>query len=167
MATTPTTTIDARYGDPGAPATAWARARELLERAELYWLSTVRPDGRPHVTPLIGVWADDAFHFCTGADERKARNLDAHPHVVVTTGCNRWAEGLDVVVEGEAGRVRDHAALVRLAAAWEAKYGAEWHFDVGDGGFVAEHGEALVFRVAPMTAFGFGKDPHSQTRWTF
>ncbi len=28
--------------------------------------STVRPDGRPHVTPLLAVWADDALHFCTG-----------------------------------------------------------------------------------------------------
>ncbi|QFG25164.1 pyridoxamine 5'-phosphate oxidase family protein [Actinomadura sp. WMMB 499] len=34
---------------------SWPEARRLLEDAELYWLATVRADGRPHVTPLIGV----------------------------------------------------------------------------------------------------------------
>jgi hypothetical protein len=33
--------------------------------AEVHWLSTVRPDGRPHVAPLIAVWVDDALVFCT------------------------------------------------------------------------------------------------------
>jgi len=33
----------------------WPEAREHLEMAELYWLTTVRGDGRPHVTPLIAV----------------------------------------------------------------------------------------------------------------
>ena len=48
----------------------------VLERAELYWLTTVRADGRPHVTPLIAVTADGAVHFCTGLREQKARNLE-------------------------------------------------------------------------------------------
>jgi len=50
---------------------------------------------------------------------------------------------------------------------WERKYGAEWHFDVTEGGFRGGGGVALVFRVAPVTAFGFGKGPYSQTRWRF
>jgi len=29
-------------------------------------------------------------------------NLATNPHVVLITGCNRWDEGLDVMVEGEA-----------------------------------------------------------------
>lgn len=167
MATEPTTELDARYGDAGVPATPWSRGSEVLEQAELYWLTTIRPEGRPHVTPLIGVWADDALHFCTGAEERKARNLEGNRQVVVTTGCNTWAEGFDVVVEGDAVLVHDDGALRRLAAAWEAKYGSDWHFEVEDGAFVAQEGRALVFGVAPTTAFGFGKGPHSQTRWRF
>ena len=38
----------------------------------------------------------------TGAEKQKFANLNANPHVVVTTGCNRWDEGIDVVVEGKA-----------------------------------------------------------------
>jgi hypothetical protein len=63
--------------------------------------------------------------------------------------------------------VLDPDRLQVLADAWERKYGPDWHFDVTDGGFGSQGGTALVFRVEPETAFGFGKDPYSQTRWRF
>ncbi|HEX2433996.1 MAG TPA: pyridoxamine 5'-phosphate oxidase family protein [Gaiellaceae bacterium] len=69
------------------------------------WISTVRADGRPHDTPLVAVWLDDAVHFTTGAAEQKAGNLRSNPTVILTTGCNQWDRGLDVVVEGEAVQV--------------------------------------------------------------
>ena len=68
--------------------------------------------------PLVGVWHDGAFAFCTGADEQKQRNLDVHPHVAVTTGTTGvggWDTGGDVVVEGTAMRVTDADALRDLA----------------------------------------------------
>lgn len=98
----------------------------MLETAELFWITTVRADGRPHVTPLVAVWLDGAIHFHTGADEQKAVNLRANPHVVLTTGCNRWDEGLDVVVEGEAVRVTDEEMLKRLAEVWATKWDGRW-----------------------------------------
>jgi hypothetical protein len=72
------------------------------------------------------------------------------------------------VVESDAVNVRDDSRLQRIADAYEAKYGSEWHFDVRDGAFHHGAGMALVFEVAPTTAFGFRKgDPFSQTRWRF
>ena len=168
--TEPRTDLDPRYGDPSAGVTAWADAVALLSRAELFWLTTVRPEGRPHVTPLMAVWDDDALHFCTGPDERKGRNLARNREVILTTGTNRLHGGCDLVVEGTAERVTDPGRLGELARAWETKYGSAWHFDVRDGAFVGGDGEggpAWVFRVMPRTAFGFGKDPYSQTRWRF
>jgi predicted pyridoxine 5'-phosphate oxidase superfamily flavin-nucleotide-binding protein len=50
----PVTTLDQRYSAPGAVATGWDETRRVLETAELFWISTVRADGRPHVTPLVG-----------------------------------------------------------------------------------------------------------------
>ena len=64
-----------------------------MQTAELFWISTVRPDGRPHVTPLVAVWVDRAIHFHTGAEEQKFANLRTNPHVVLTTGCNQWDRG--------------------------------------------------------------------------
>ncbi|NEB05796.1 pyridoxamine 5'-phosphate oxidase family protein [Streptomyces sp. SID13726] len=164
----PETHLDPRYSDAEARATAWADAESLLASAELFWISTVRPDGRPHVTPLPGVWAHGALHFCTGPEERKARNLAHNPHVSLTTGTNIWDKGYDLVVEGEAVRVSDDARLRELAAAWEAKYGDFWRFEVREGRFHHGAGHAVVFAVAPRTVFGFGKgQPFSQTRWRF
>jgi nitroimidazol reductase NimA-like FMN-containing flavoprotein (pyridoxamine 5'-phosphate oxidase superfamily) len=164
----PQAELDSRYSSEGAIAPAWSEAEALLSAAELFWISTVRPDGRPHVTPLPTVWENGALHFCTGPEERKARNLALNPRVVLTTGTNTWNSGYDLVVEGEAERVADDGRLRELAAAWEGKYGSFWHFEVRDGYFHHGPGRALVFAVAPRTVFGFGKgEPFSQTRWRF
>ena len=109
----PTTTeLDAPYSSPDATPTDWRRAHSVLAEAAIYWLTTVRADARPHVTPVIAVWSDGAVHVCTGPDEQKAKNLSGNPKVIVTTGTNVWS-GLDVVVEGEAVRVTDDATLPR------------------------------------------------------
>jgi hypothetical protein len=168
----PITKLDARFSSEGAAPRGWSEAERGLEDAEVFWISTVRPDQRPHVTPLVAVWLDGALYFCTGPDERKAKNLARNPHCILTTGCNALGEGLDVVVEGDAVQVRDDAKLRRIAAEYVSKYGSDWCFEVRDGAFLhdgAHEGSvALVFEVAPATAFGFGKGQEfSQTRWRF
>ncbi len=94
----------------------------------------MRADGRPHVTPLVGVWHDGAFAFCTGDGEQKAVNLAANPEVVATTGTNTWQHGTDAVVEGRAERVTGTPALEPLAQAWRDKYGDDWAWQAGDDG---------------------------------
>ena len=59
----PITTLDTRHGVPRGGVTPWEETRRVLETAELFWLSTVRADGRPHVTPCVPVWHDGAIHF--------------------------------------------------------------------------------------------------------
>jgi general stress protein 26 len=158
------------FNSPDAVETEWTRGRAELAAAELFWLSTVRADGRPHVTPLLGVWLDGALYFCDGADERKAKNLSENPHWVLTTG-HSTLEGLDLVIEGTAETTSDPAELGRVADTYESKYGA--HFDSPDAtwsglGDATRRLEALVYRAAPVTGFGFGKGkPFSQTRWGF
>jgi len=169
MTPEPTARIDRRFSDPESHATPWAEAARALADAELYWLTTVRAGGRPHVTPLVGVAdpADGTVHFCTGLGEQKARNLEHDGRVAVTTGQNTWAQGLDVVVEGTVARITDREALQRVADAYEDKYGSAWHFDVGDGAFRAGEGDAAVFRVTPEKVMAFAKEPHAQTTFRF
>jgi nitroimidazol reductase NimA-like FMN-containing flavoprotein (pyridoxamine 5'-phosphate oxidase superfamily) len=159
--------LDARYSAADATATSWAEARQRLAGAELYWLTTIRPDGRPHIIPLIAVWLDGALHWCTGPHEQKVRNLAANPRCALTTGTNTLSDGYDLVIEGEAVRVTDDAELARIADAYTAKYGPDWHFTVSDGHLHSAGGPAVAYRVAPVTAYGFGKTTPSQTRWTF
>ena len=78
--------IDPRYGDASATAPAWDDIDQRLSAAQLYWLVTVRRDGRPHAVPLCGVWHGGAFFFATGDEEQKMRNLDVNQHVAVTAG---------------------------------------------------------------------------------
>jgi general stress protein 26 len=164
----PTSQIDSRFSDPAAEATPWPDVAAALERAELYWLTTVRADGRPHVTPLVGVLHDGAMHFCTGLREQKARNLEASAYVALTTGVNTWAAGMDIVVEGTAVRVTDGATLQVIADAYLAKYGSAWVFEVeGDAFRSEEGGPAAVFRIEPAKVIAFAKEPHAQTTFRF
>ena len=165
----PEAELERAFSSPDAEApTPWSETEAALERAGVYWLSTVRPDGRPHVTPLIAVWAGDALYFCTGPEERKAKNLESNAACTLTTGDNRLDQGMDVVLEGDAVGVKDDATLERIAAAYVAKYGEEWRFAVADGAFVHEGGTALVFEVRPSKLFAFAKgDTFSQTRYRF
>jgi general stress protein 26 len=164
----PITEIDARFSDLDTAATGWDATRRALETAELFWITTVRADGRPHVSPLVAVWLDGAIHFSTGATEQKALNLRGNPHVILTTGCSRWDEGLDVVVEGDAVQVADAGLLERLTDAWTTKWDGRWRFQARDGIFHDRSGhEALVFSVAPTKVLAFGKGTFTQTRHRF
>jgi len=158
--------LDRRFGDAEEPLDG-ETVRKALTAAELYWVTTIRRDSRPHVTPVIGLWFEDSFVFCTGGGEQKARNLEHHDAVAVTTGTNTWNDGLDVVVEGRAQRVLGLERLTALADEYRDKYGDAWDFDADDTVFDPDGGRAHVFQVEPTKVIAFAKAPHGQTtfRW--
>ena len=168
---TPVTTLDERYSSPSAAAAGWEETRRVLETAELFWVSTVRADGRPHVTPVVAVWAEEAVCFSTGAGEQKFANLRANPQVVLTTGCNSWDRGLDVVVEGEARWTTDQSALERVARAFAVKWQGAWQFTVRDGRFYnggSGDWPSEVFSVTPAKVFAHAKgEPYGATTHRF
>lgn len=175
-AVAPTAELDQRFSSADATARPWSEVLEVIDEAQIFWLATVRRDGRPHVTPLPAVWHDGALHFCSGPGEQKTTNLGANPACTLTTGTNAMTSGLDVVVEGEAVRVTDDARLGALAAMWKDQL--DWDFEVVDGGFrektpetargEVEPGVAHVYAVAPTKVLAFGKgEPFSQTRYRF
>jgi hypothetical protein len=155
--------VDAPFSSPGAGPTPWADVEAVLDAAGIFWIATVRPDGRPHVTPLVAVWLDDVVYFTTGSGERKERNLRGNAHCVLTTGTNAFRDGLDVVLEGIAERVVDGGTLGRVAERIAEKY--EWRYAV-DGDELAEVAgpdpdaeprarRALVFGVRPAKVFAY------------
>ena len=135
----------------------WKWARERLTKSHNYWIVTTRPDGRPHVMVVWGLWLDEKFYFSTGGPSRKARNLAANPHCVIST--EKAAEA--VIVEGVAELLAvadDPAFLKKFIRLYKKKY--DWKIDGNEGNFYAVH---------PRTAFGlFEKDfTGAATRWQF
>jgi hypothetical protein len=97
---------------------AWSWATERLERARNYWVSTTRPDGRPHSMPVWGIWLDDAFFFGSGRESAKSRNLAASPAIVV----HLESGDETVIIEGLAERVLDDALEKRVDEVYGRKY---------------------------------------------
>ncbi len=161
--------LDDRFGSSGAVPTTWAEAWSRLEKAEIYWLSTVRADGQPTVSPLVGVCLDGRIFFTTGPTEQKTVNLRSNPRCVLTTGDNRLADGLDIVIEGSAVLVTDEATLRVLSAGYEVQYPPIFHFPFRDGSLQGGGGgEVLAFEIKPSKVFAFGRGAeYSQTRWRF
>jgi hypothetical protein len=119
--------IPTEYGvattPPDTTKYPWSRAVEQLAHARNYWLSTTRPDGRPHAMPIWALWLDDACYFSTNPSSRNGLNLAADPRVVL-----HLESGDDVVIlEGTAERVADPTLLARYVEAYDAKY--HWHIN--------------------------------------
>jgi general stress protein 26 len=171
MADHVSTHLDTRFSDPDAEPTGWDETLHALEQAELFWVTTVRSDGRPHTTPLVAVVSDGALHFCTGTGEQKEVNLRTNDRVTLLTGSNDWSEGVDIVVEGTADRLEDRDRLERAAAAWTAKWDGRWNYVVTDTGFEhpndPDHNRVLVFAVRPERVLAFGKGAFSHTSHRF
>ena len=167
----PITTIDlAHSGSPDNVATPWEETRRVLETAEVFWLSTVRADGRPHVTPVAATWLDGTLYFGTGSIAQKFKNLRGNPHVVLTTGNNHLASGLDVVVEGDAAPCTDAAVHERFYQQQVILWGDGWPIQL-QGGILWDEstGEPLLlFAVTPTKIFASARgDQWSQTRYQF
>jgi PPOX class probable F420-dependent enzyme len=137
----------------------WSWATERLTRSHDYWVATTRPDGRPHVMPVWGVWWDDALWFSSSVRSSKARNLAADPRCAITTD-----NPLEpVVLEGTAVAVRDGEAIRGFGDRLGAKYDTDYGVDFFDPDVNA------TYRVTPTWAFGLLESDFegSPTRWDF
>jgi general stress protein 26 len=128
----------------------------------------VRQDGRPHVTPLLAIWALGAMWFTTGEHEQKARNLSANPHCALTSGTDSLT-GTDYVIEGTATLVTEQSTRQAVATAFEQAYG--WQLTREDGtwyqlGDAVRTGSVQLYRVRPVKGFTFAAgNESSQTRY--
>ncbi|MEV6429240.1 pyridoxamine 5'-phosphate oxidase family protein [Nocardia sp. NPDC051463] len=138
----PVAQLDQRFSTPGGSSPSWAEVVDVLKKSEMFWLSTARSNGRPHLTPLPAIWHRGRLHICTGDKEQKAKNLFAEPRCSLATGTDRMNSGLDVVVEGTVERITDQATSHELAELWKSELA--WDFSVRDGGFDDGEGRAAL-----------------------
>lgn len=162
--------IDPRYSDEKADLTSWSTAAARLAEAEVAWIVTVRPDGRPHATPMVPVIDDERVYFHTGSTEVKCANIRANPHVLVLAGDTAWDRGLDIAFEGTAVPVTDDALLRRIAELYRTRWDGRWKLTVENGAVVAPvpDTQIVVFEVRPDSAYAHAKgDPFGQTIYRF
>ncbi len=144
----------------------WAWAEERLVGAMNYWISTVRPSGRPHATPVWGVWHEGALYFDGSDQARRMKNIAANPEVAV-----HLESGDEVViVEGTAAsetKPPKRELAEKLAALYTAKYAAHEYAPSPDqwdegGLYVLRPRKALGWMLKPGMEFG-----KTYTRWRF
>jgi len=158
------------YGNAAIP---WSRPLAELKAFEAgpgtsVWLSTTRPDGRPHTAGIGAVWRDDRFWIVSGPGTQKSKNLARNPSCTIALGL----PDIDLVVEATAERVTDDATLQRVVKAFQEQ---GWPASVKDGAFTADYSAPsagrppwYLYELTPTVAFGVATaEPHGAMRWGF
>ena len=149
---------EALAGD-GTATTPWAVVLDRLthpESPQTSWLATMRPDGRPHLVPVLAFWIDGGFHVLAGAGSRKARNIAADGRCVVAM-TSTTLPSIDIVAEGEAAVLDDPDEVRRIAAHLAAN---NWPLEVRGTDLYGPHAPTAgpppyrIYRIVPSKVFG-------------
>jgi PPOX class probable F420-dependent enzyme len=105
-----------------APALLRDEVVAFLTERHLATLTTLRPDGSPHVTPVGFTWdpAAGLARVITFADARKVRNVSARPAgraVLCQVDHRRW-----LTLEGVASVARDPATVAEAVRRYAERY---------------------------------------------
>lgn len=122
------------------------RIDRLLRLEPVVWLSSVRPDGRPHVVPIWFSWDGREILIASKPDAQKIRNLRANPKVMLALG--EAEDDFDVgLLEGRAALLDEPAATV-LPGSHIAKYRSQMAaIGLSRDEFLATY--SLVIRIVP------------------
>jgi hypothetical protein len=146
--------IPAAYGAP-AELLPWAPVSTALLTSLRYWLSTVRPDGRPHTVPVDGLWVDDTLVVGGDTATVHSRNLTTNTAVTV----HLPDADTPTIVEGVAQWLTPPERQARsFAAASKAKYG----YAPPAAAF-----RAGVWQVRPRAVLAWTDITRDATRFTF
>ena len=126
-----------------APA---ARIDRLLREEPVVWLSSVRPDGGPHIVPIWFSWDGREVLIASKPHAQKVRNLRANPSVMLALG--EAEDDFDVgLLEGRA-ELPDAPAAALLPAFHLAKYSRQMAaIGLSQAEFLATYSQ--VIRIVP------------------
>ncbi len=125
---------------------ATARIDRLLHVEPVVWLSSIRPDGGPHLVPIWFSWDGREILIASKPHAQKVRNVRANPSVMLALG--EAEDDFDVgLLEGRAELFDTPAADV-LPAAHCAKYRRQMAaIGLTRGEFLATYSQ--VIRIVP------------------
>ncbi|GAC1348608.1 MAG: hypothetical protein NVSMB27_17020 [Ktedonobacteraceae bacterium] len=138
----------------------WSKVDLPLKAHRSIWVSTTRPDGRPHAMPVWYIWDGTSIYFITRCDMQKAKNLARQPGIVVHLG-----DGDDVIIlEGQVTIVTDQEELQRIDSAYQNKY-VDPHSGARDTIF-HEGTDLYRVQVKRIMTWEYGT-VSTRTDWTF
>jgi hypothetical protein len=108
------------YVDHPTSSVAWEYVEKRLSESKNYWMSSVRPNGRPHVIPRWAVYIDGKVYYDGSPETRHAQNIAQNPYVSL------HLESGDQVIIAE-GMVKpagkpDPELAKQIAVAYSTKY---------------------------------------------
>lgn len=131
---------------------ATARILRFLEREPVVWLSTVRPDGAPHLIPVWFSWDGASLLVFSKPDAQKVRNLRANPSVMLALG--DAADDFDIgLIEGRA-ELLDRPAAESIGVAHLAKYAGQLAaLGLTPAGYAETYSQ--IIRITPKDFLGW------------
>jgi len=149
----------------------WSRVLDGLHNPPpqlTHFLSTVRPDGRPHTVGVGAMYDEGDYYIVSGPNTRRARNLAANAACTLAVQLT----GIDLVFEGDVERVTDSETLERLAGRYRD---VGWPVHVEGDTFVAPFSAPSagpppwnLYRLTFDTVFAVAtSEPNGATRWRF
>ena len=141
----------------------WRTIDIWLQSYRSVWLSTTRPDGRPHCVPVWYLWLPDEklVYVVTHYTSVKAKNLQSQRYVVLCAG----NADDTIILEGIAHLVTGAAEKKRVNDLWMEKY-VDPH--TGTKATVGQSDEDRIYRVeiAHIMTWMYGV-MSSRTDWYF
>lgn len=134
----------------------WEWVTERMTKAHNYWISSSRPDGRPHVAPVWGVFTDNVLYFGTNQTSIKAKNLFNHPYAIA----HLESGDETVIFEGKAVPVKDNEILEKISNLYGQKYPGYQPPPTFEPG-------TIIFSILPETVFAWQEANflNTPTRW--
>ncbi|MFN3217673.1 MAG: pyridoxamine 5'-phosphate oxidase family protein [Acidimicrobiales bacterium] len=124
------------------------RTEQRLANDRNVWLATVRPDGRPHITPTWFVYLRERFWIGTGQHNVKTRNVTTNPSVSVAL-----QDGDEPIVAEGIATVHLHERPDDVVKAFATKY--DWDITVEHD---ADVGTVVLWEVEPRKWLFEGPD---------
>lgn len=152
------------YGvEPGGILLEWAVVEARLVESLHYWMTTVRPDGRPHAVPRWGVWLDERFWYDGSPNTRHAINLRSNPACTLNLESGAEVtivEGVSLPSDPVSGELGE-----RLSSEFGRKY-AEHGYEPEPSSWADEFAGGLRI-FTPRTTLAWSAFPTDMTRFSF
>ena len=113
------------------------------------WISTVRPDGRPHATPIWHVWREGQVYIVTRGDAVKTANIRSNPNVVITHTDARHP----IIIEGRASFAPGAEAAI------QPLFLTKYDWDIS-----SDSEYDTIIAITPMKIIAWGEEEEGQ-RW--